>query len=55
MRAMVDHYPGERVLMGETYVKTTAQLSPWYGGARHDELQLPMDTVVRTRQPPRRA
>jgi alpha-glucosidase len=45
MRAMVDHYPGERVLMGETYVKTTAQLSPWYGGARHDELQLPMDTV----------
>ena len=31
--------------MGETYVKTTAQLSPWYGGARHDELQLPMDTV----------
>jgi alpha-glucosidase len=45
MRAMVDHYPGERVLIGETYVKTTAQLSPWYGGARHDELQLPMDTV----------
>ncbi len=44
MRAMVDHYPGERVLMGETYVKTTAQLSAWYGGARHDELQLPMDT-----------
>jgi alpha-glucosidase len=45
MRAMLDHYPGERVLMGETYVKTTAQLSPWYGGARHDELQLPMDTA----------
>ena len=45
VRAMVDHYPGERVLLGETYVKSTAQLIPWYGGARHDELQLPMDTA----------
>ena len=45
VRAMVDHYPGERVLLGETYVKSTAQLAPWYGGARHDELQLPMDTA----------
>ena len=45
MRAMIDHYPGERVLIGETYVKSTAQLSSWYGGARHDELQLPMDTA----------
>jgi alpha-glucosidase len=45
MRAMIDHYPGERVLIGETYVKSAAQLSSWYGGTRHDELQLPMDTA----------
>jgi len=45
MRAMIDHYPGERLLIGETYVKNVAQLSSWYGGARHDELQLPMDTA----------
>jgi alpha-glucosidase len=45
MRAMTDHYPGERVLIGETYVKSVAQLSSWYGGSRHDELQLPMDTA----------
>jgi alpha-glucosidase len=45
MRAMIDHYPGERVLIGETYVKSVAQLSSWYGGAHHDELQLPMDTA----------
>ncbi len=46
MRDMTDRYPGERVLIGETYVPTTADLDPWYGGARHDELQLPMDTLV---------
>ena len=46
LRAMTDSYPGERVLIGETYVPTTAGLDPWYGGARHDELQLPMDTLV---------
>jgi len=46
LRAMTDSYPGERVLIGETYVPTTAQLDPWYGGARHDELQLPMDTLL---------
>ncbi|HEY2592765.1 MAG TPA: alpha-amylase family glycosyl hydrolase, partial [Chloroflexota bacterium] len=45
LRAMVDQYPGQRVLIGETYVKSTAQLSAWYGGARHDELHLPMDTA----------
>jgi alpha-glucosidase len=43
---MTDSYPGERVLIGETYVSTTAALDPWYGGRRHDELQLPMDTLV---------
>jgi len=46
LRAMIDRYPGERLLIGETYVARTAQLDPWYGGARHDELQLPMDTLV---------
>jgi alpha-glucosidase len=46
LRAMTDSYPGERVLIGETYVPTTAEIDAWYGGARHDELQLPMDTLV---------
>ena len=46
MRAMVNRYPGERVLIGETYVPRTADLDPWYGGSRHDELQLPMDTLL---------
>src|SRR5256885_8520796 len=47
MRAMIDEYPGERLLIGETYVPKTADLDPWYGGALHNELQLPMDTLVR--------
>jgi alpha-glucosidase len=46
LRAMMDAYPGERVLIGETYVPKTSDLDPWYGGALHDELQLPMDTLV---------
>ena len=46
MRAMTDRYPGERVLIGETYLRKTADLDAWYGGARHDELQLPMDTLL---------
>lgn len=46
MRAMLEHYPDERVLVGETYVSSTAQLNAWYGGAHHDELQLPMDTAL---------
>jgi alpha-glucosidase len=46
MRAMTDRYPGERVLIGETYVPKTADLDPWYGGTRRDELQLPMDTLL---------
>jgi alpha-glucosidase len=45
LRAMTDSYPGERVLIGETYVPKTADLAPWYGGALHNELQLPMDTL----------
>jgi alpha-glucosidase len=46
MRAMVDQYPGERVLIGETYLPSTTELDKWYGDARHDELQLPMDMLV---------
>ena len=46
LRAMTDSYPGERVLIGETYVPTTAEIDPWYGGASHNELQLPMDTLL---------
>ncbi|MBE1162384.1 alpha-glucosidase [Dyella acidiphila] len=43
MRAMVQSYPGDRVLIGETYTPTVAELQKWYG-RQHDELQLPMDT-----------
>jgi alpha-glucosidase len=46
LRAMIDTYAGERVLIGETYLDKTADLDAWYGGARHDELQLPMDTLI---------
>ncbi len=46
LRAMIDRYPGERVLIGETYLEKTTDLDAWYGGARHDELQLAMDTLV---------
>jgi len=46
LRTMIDTYPGERVLIGETYLEKTADLDAWYGGAHHDELQLPMDTLV---------
>ena len=46
MRAMVAKYPGDRVLIGETYLPNTAELDKWYGGAAQDELQLPMDMLV---------
>jgi alpha-glucosidase len=46
MRGMIDGYSGERVLIGETYLPDTAELLKWYGGTAHDELQLPMDTLV---------
>ncbi len=45
MRAMVASYPGERVLIGETYLPNTAELDKWYGGAAHNELELPMDML----------
>ncbi len=46
MSAMVKSYPGDRVLIGETYLPNTVALDKWYGGAAHDELQLPMDMLV---------
>jgi alpha-glucosidase len=46
MRAMVSQYPGDRVLIGETYLPNTAELDKWYGGAAADELHLPMDMLV---------
>ena len=46
MRAMVAKYPGDRVLVGETYLPNTAELDKWYGGAAQDELQLPMDMLL---------
>lgn len=46
MRTMVNAYPGNRVLIGETYLPNTAELYKWYGGAAENELQLPMDMAV---------
>jgi alpha-glucosidase len=46
MRSMIDSYPGDRVLIGETYLPNTAELDKWYGGAAHNELQLPMDMLL---------
>ena len=46
MRATADKYPGNRVLIGETYLPNTAELDKWYGGEKHDEVQLPMDMLL---------
>jgi len=46
LRAMIASYPGDRVLIGETYMPNTMELDKWYGGAAHDELQLAMDMLV---------
>jgi alpha-glucosidase len=46
MRQMVAAYPGDRVLIGETYLANTVALDAWYGGSAKDELQLPMDTLL---------
>jgi alpha-glucosidase len=43
MRKMVESYPGNRVLVGETYLPNVEDLDNWYGGAAKDQLQLPMD------------
>ena len=46
LRSMVDKYPGNRVLIGETYLPNVQELDKWYGGAKHNELELPMDMQV---------
>ncbi|MGP8186402.1 MAG: alpha-glucosidase [Terracidiphilus sp.] len=46
LRALVEQYPGDRILVGETYLPSTAELDKWYGGAAHDELQLAMDMLL---------
>ena len=46
LRAMISKYPGDRVIIGETYLPNTMELDKWYGGAAHDELQLAMDMLV---------
>lgn len=43
LRALVDTYKDDRLLIGEIYTKDVAELQPWYG-KKNDELQLPMDT-----------
>ena len=46
LRSVVDAYPEHRVLIGETYLPNVEELDKWYGGAKRDELQLPMDMQV---------
>jgi len=46
MRAMAASYPGNRVLIGETYLPSTAALDQWYGTSAQPELQLPMDMLL---------
>jgi alpha-glucosidase len=46
MRAMAASYPGNRVLIGETYLPSTATLDQWYGTSAQPELQLPMDMLL---------
>ena len=46
LRTMVDKYPGNRVLIGETYLPNVQELDKWYGGMKGDELHLPMDMQV---------
>ena len=46
LRAMVDKYSGQRLLIGETYLPNIVELDKWYGGEQHNELHLPMDMQV---------
>lgn len=45
LRNVTNSFPGNRVLIGETYLPNIQELQKWYG-ANHDELQLPMDMQV---------
>jgi len=42
LRAVLDSYPNNPVLIGETTVKSEAEIKSLYG-AKHDEIQLPMN------------
>ncbi len=46
LRAVANKYPGDRVLIGETYLPNVQELDKWYGGTKRDELHLPMDMQV---------
>lgn len=45
LRKVIDSYPGDRVLIGETYLPNIQQQLLWYG-KNDDELQMPMDMQV---------
>ncbi|HVJ09621.1 MAG TPA: alpha-glucosidase [Acidisarcina sp.] len=45
LRTVTDTFPGDRVLVGETYMPNIAELAKMYG-PKNDELQLPMDTQI---------
>jgi alpha-glucosidase len=46
LRKLVASYPGDRVLIGETYLPNIQELDKWYGGAGRNELNLPMDMQI---------
>jgi len=46
LRKLVASYPGDRVLIGETYLPNIQELDKWYGGASRNELNLPMDMQI---------
>ncbi len=46
LRKLVDGYGGDRVLVGETWVKGPAEMRRWYGAPKLDGIQLPMDTFL---------
>lgn len=45
LRTVTDTFPGDRVLIGETYMPNVGELAKMYG-PKNDELQLPMDTQI---------
>jgi len=46
MRKVADSFPGDRVLIGETYLPNIQALDNWYGNDKHDQLHIPMDMQV---------
>jgi alpha-glucosidase len=41
-----DHFPGTRVMIGETYLPNIAELAKMYGTPKAPEFELPMDTQI---------